>query len=468
MSFNMEASIMMNISYSIKKRRVVLLHAAAIAVIWGGRCAGAVISFNSRPTFVSAGGVLLTDDYEDPDYGANMFDDAMSGVKGLTQYKTTSQINADEVIAFGNQHVYAGGFTSGSFQLDFTAPSLGGSGVHAVGFDYINDTVNPYVAFVTFADGSSQNFTLHARPFAPPPLPDFFGLTSSLAITQVHLGLLNGGATQSNLFAIDNLSVSAPTAGGAAFWDGGTGKWTDSTHWSINPLFPDNFGLGGPAFNAVISHGQAFLNRNISVSTLTLGGAPGAWTSRVDLTDNALIVQTKNAADKASAIATLVDQITTARRGAWNSGTWDGNGVASSLIAGNANAAMALVDNADLPGQTLFRDQGVDSHSIIVTRAIQGDADLSGTVDAADFDLWFRHVGAQTFSYAAGDLDMSGIVDAADFDIWFRHVGVGTLDSPSPIGSFARTSSVPEPAAAGIIAVGGVALLGCRRRKQSR
>lgn len=171
----------------------------------------APIFFDSRSAFTSAAGALLTDDYEDPGYAEFQGDASMNAVKGLTRYRTTFFADFDEVIATSNGHIYAGGFTSGSFQLDFTAASLGGSGVHAVGFDYANNVPVPYVAFLTFADGSSQNALLHASPFqilSPPP--DFFGLTSSVEITGIHIGLADGGATNANLFAIDNLSVATP------------------------------------------------------------------------------------------------------------------------------------------------------------------------------------------------------------------------------------------------------------------
>ncbi len=138
---------------------------AAVAIVaMSSRAFASVTLFDSRSAFTSVAGELLTDDYEDPDYAEFQDDASMNSVKGLTQYETTSFPDFDEVIDFSGQHVYAGGFTSGSFELDFTATSLGGSGVPAVGFDYANNIPMPYVAFVSFADGSSQNFTLHAAP----------------------------------------------------------------------------------------------------------------------------------------------------------------------------------------------------------------------------------------------------------------------------------------------------------------
>jgi hypothetical protein len=194
-----------------------IVAAATIAFVSSGAFAAPIV-FDSRSDFTSAAGALLTDDYEDPGYAEFQNDASMNAVKGLTRYTTTAFANFDEVIATPiGGHVYAGGFTSGSFQLDFTAPSLGGSGVRAAGFDYANNILMPYVAFVSFADGSSQNFTLQASAFsllAPPP--DFFGLTSSVEITRIHIGLADGGATNSNLFAMDNLGV-APVPEPASF-----------------------------------------------------------------------------------------------------------------------------------------------------------------------------------------------------------------------------------------------------------
>jgi hypothetical protein len=192
-----------------------MVAAVAIAAM-SSRAFASVTLFDSRSAFTAVGGPLLIDDYEDPDYAEFQDDASMNAVKDLTQYETTFFPDFDEVIDFSGQHVYAGGFTAGSFELDFTATSLGGSGVRAVGFDYVNNIPMPYVAFVTFADGDSQNFTLHASPFALPPLPDFFGLTSSTEITRIHIGLADGGATADNVFAMDNLSVAVPEPGGAA------------------------------------------------------------------------------------------------------------------------------------------------------------------------------------------------------------------------------------------------------------
>jgi hypothetical protein len=188
---------------------LLLVAAVAIATL-SPLPAGSVTVFDSRAEFSAVAGALLTDDYEDAGYAEFQDDASMNAVKGLTRYQTTFFPDFDEVIDLAGQHVYSGGFTAGSFSLDFTADSLGGKGVRAVGFDYFNGVSKPYLAFVSFADGSSENFALPSAGFALPPLTDFFGLTSSIAITRIHIGLENGGATGDNLFAMDNLGIASP------------------------------------------------------------------------------------------------------------------------------------------------------------------------------------------------------------------------------------------------------------------
>src|SRR5262249_29457447 len=70
------------------------------------------------------------------------------------------------------------------------------------------DNPTPYFAFVTFADTSSASFSL-ATTSCCTPLDHFFGITSNVGITRIHLGLADGGSTRSGAFLIDNLSVSA-------------------------------------------------------------------------------------------------------------------------------------------------------------------------------------------------------------------------------------------------------------------
>jgi hypothetical protein len=260
---------------------------------------------------------------------------------------------------------------------------------------------------------------------------------------------INTGGTMNitgGLFQTGSLTIAAA---GAFSWSGGTVSLT-------GPAV-----LSGPTSLTVPAGGTLLTAGVLNLTTLTtngvtkfvgsgtskitnfnIGGSTGAWTGKVDLTSSSLIVQTSS--NKATVLATLADQIVSGRNG----GTWNGNGLTSSSIASLQNTTLALVDNGDL-GLGTFNGVAVTGNSLIVTRALLGDADLSNVVDAGDFDIWYKHVGVFTSSYAAGDLDLSGVVDAADFDVWYKHVGlVGlSLTAADSVGV------VPEPASLALLAI---------------
>jgi hypothetical protein len=158
--------------------------------------------------------------------------------------------------------------------------------------------------------------------------------------------------------------------------------------------------------------------KSLRTSSLIFAGTANAWSGKRNLTANTLILQTTTA-NKSSTIPLLINQLNTAA-------------IFSTL---SANQTLAFVDNNDLNLTSYRGATGLDQNSLIITNALLGDADLSGTVDAADFDRWFKNVGVFSFSFAIGDFNRSGIIDAADFDLWFSHVGL--IASP--------LSSVPEP-----------------------
>src|SRR5262249_25550136 len=137
-----------------------------------------------------------------------------------------------------------------------------------------------------------------------------------------------------------------------------------------------------------------------------VAGVSHAWTARLDLDASALIVQTTDANDEAAKAATLADQILSGMA----AGAWNGNGITSTTVAsdqsvtGSHHTTIAIFDNADFPGQAAFNGKPVDPNSLIVTRALLGDADNSQIVDAADFDIWFKHVGnTNSFLTSQGD-----------------------------------------------------------------
>jgi hypothetical protein len=180
---------------------------AAVISLVSAQAQANTVTYDSASTFAGAVGTSITDNYQNPGYTlSGMTDAQMSAVLGQTTYTTTGFTNNDIVFNFGGTLAYCGG-CNGSFTLGFlnTSVSLSG-GVFGVGFNFLNGGSPQYDAFVTFADGSTQNYLL---PISN-DLSAFFGITSDLLIASIAFGLADGGTTQSGTFAITNLTVARP------------------------------------------------------------------------------------------------------------------------------------------------------------------------------------------------------------------------------------------------------------------
>src|SRR4029079_9902246 len=57
----------------------------------------------------------------------------------------------------------------------------------------------------------------------------------------------------------------------------------------------------------------------------------------------------------------------------------------------------------------------------------QGDANLDGRIDNADFLAWQRNVGATNASLTQGDFNGDGIVDGADLTLWKSKYGTPSV-----------------------------------------
>jgi len=134
------------------------------------------------------------------------------------------------------------------------------------------------------------------------------------------------------------------------------------------------------------------------------------------------------------------------------------------------------------------------SNVVTITDALPGDCNLDGAVNISDFNILQSHFnepqssnGGQPFTWAQGDFNGDGNVNISDFNIMGTEfnqgaAGTGPLDGDAgPLEQFAienndvagfeaatgLTIAVPEPASLGLLAVGGIALLGRRRRASS-
>jgi hypothetical protein len=220
----------------IRTRSRLTKTALAASLLWsmlpGGSAHAATTVYTTRSTFLASLTTQDTDDFSAPGYqhgditdGAtiDLFTNAgMTAVRNETTFTTTGHPNAN--IIQSNASYCAG--CNGSFRLTFTNTSQGGSnGVFGAGFDN-KVTSTTYVAFVTFGDMTTQEFTLNGK--------SFFGITSDKLIHDIHVGLAGGATTTSGSIAIDNLTIGNicgdGSPGGAEGCDDGNANDSDCCH----------------------------------------------------------------------------------------------------------------------------------------------------------------------------------------------------------------------------------------------
>ncbi len=120
---------------------------------------------------------------------------------------------------------------------------------------------------------------------------------------------------------------------------------------------------------------------------------------------------------------------------------------------------------ADLDADGLVTQDDADVLLGEVFETVRGDANLDGVVNLADFGVLRASFG-DAAGWAAGDFTGDGVVNLADFGLLRSNFGfdrdaglaAGSLIFPADLAA-----TVPEPAAAGVIVLGGIFCL--RRRR---
>jgi hypothetical protein len=210
----------------------------------------------------------------------------------------------------------------------------------------------------------------------------------------------------------------------------------------------------------------------------------------VDLNDNDMIITASN-----------YDAVKTVIASARNGGSWNGSGLTSTTARNafpkitNLGAITGAQFHQAAGAGALFDGQVVANTDVLVKYTYNGDTDLNGIVNFDDYsrtDAGFNSGGSDWFH---GDFDFNGIVNFDDYsliDAAFNQQGgslrrmLAYLDGNDRDRSTMNTpelqivvqhfdqfglpyaqgvlNSVPEPGS--LSAVGGVALLGLRRRRR--
>jgi hypothetical protein len=196
---------------------------------------------------------------------------------------------------------------------------------------------------------------------------------------------------------------------------------------------------------------------NSRLDTLTIAGSPGAWTGKLDLSDNALILDYTGE----SPLAAVADQIIAGRAG----GTWTGDGITSSTAAtdpGRRSIGYAEASRILGPTGGTFLGEPVDATTVLARLTVLGDSNLDGAVSFADLVALAQNYNSAVGSagWASGDYNGDGNVGFADLVALAQNYNSGLPAAPIAGASAefnrdaaAAFASVPEPAAGWVILI---------------
>jgi hypothetical protein len=219
----------------------------------------------------------------------------------------------------------------------------------------------------------------------------------------------------------------------------------------------------------------------LRLATGVSGGSGPAVTSPIDLTslsitgsgvldiNNDHLIITYGATDPITTIAGYI-------KAGYNSGGWNGPGIISSVALTNASGLEYGVGYADGNEHVVT---GLSSGQIEVAYTLLGDANLDGLVNGSDFNILAANFNQSITGWDQGDFNYDGLVNASDFNVLAANFNQGVSGAASSgdvaaLDAFAvanglslPTSSVPEPATTGLLAMGAIGLL-ARHRRHSR
>jgi hypothetical protein len=254
-------------------------------------------------------------------------------------------------------------------------------------------------------------------------------------ITAGGLSLVSGS------FSAANIAVAA---GGALHYDGGS---LAATNLTLN---------GGLAAMATAG------NRVMSLNSLTISGGTDAWVGKLDVFNNGLIVHN-------GVVTDIANQLKTGFNSA--AGYWNGaSGIESTSAAGDTTLLTTLGYRT---GGIPLDSVNTVASDILVKYTYYGDADLSGTVDGADYQQIDAGFGLGLTGWMNGDFNYDGVVDGSDFsliDNAFNQITATNAISLSLLvrpGNLTASTSVAVPEPGSITLLAAIAGFSLRRKRKT-
>lgn len=185
----------------------------------------------------------------------------------------------------------------------------------------------------------------------------------------------------------------------------------------------------------------------LRVGSLSISG-------QLDLNDNPAIVDYGGS----SPLATIRGLIKTG----YNNGSWNGNGIMSTLAqTSSPKAAIGYAEASDMFSTfpATYAGQSIDSTTVLMRYTVMGDTDFNGKANILDFNSLAANFGKTNMSWRQGDFNYDGTVDIQDFNLLAASFGQNAPANAAPFGQFLNiasdnTTSIPLPAPVYLGAVG--------------
>ncbi len=337
----------------------------------------------------------------------------------------------------------------------------------------LNISIAPVVGS-KFQVPAGTTFTISSGGFTAGGTADPFTDNSGLATNGNHLNIVNNAA----LTIAGGAKVTGAINNGAGPLAGTTTVATGASLTAAH-IRQDTLAASGTVTIAP-QVGPRNTAATVSiVNQLNVAGATDAWTGKLDLTNNDLIIHGGN-------LAQVSNQLKAGLNLASPGGYWNGaGGIVSSTAAADSThlTTLGVIQNNDGSGNPiygattahgLFDGQNPGVGDVLVKYTYFGDADLSGTVDGTDYakiDNGFVHNLTGWFN---GDFNHDGVIDGSDYsliDNAFNNQGASLAGGMS-VGMLASNTAeiaggaaaVPEPGTLSLALLASATLLKRRRR----